>query len=267
MFSLHSQAARLCDGVSRRELLRIGGLTTLGLSLPSLLRANETAVRGLPPADKSFGRAKNIIYVYLQGGPPQHETFDPKPDAPAEIRGAFKPIQTNVPGIQFCELLPRVARIADKLAVVRSIWTNDNNHDSSGYWLLTGYKYVGPNSRTIQPTDWPYFGSLVKKLKPSDELPPLSTAWIPDLMRLNENVTPAGQTAGFLGSQWNPDTFVGDPSAANYQVQGLDMATRAAAADARAGRTCGSSWSGTSARSSAGRPCRRTIASSSRPTI
>jgi hypothetical protein len=127
--------------------------------------------------------------------------------------------------VQFCELLPRVARMADRLAVVRSLWTNDNNHDSSGFWLLTGYKYVGPNSRTIQPTDWPYFGSLVKKLKPSDALPPLSTVWIPDRMRLNENVTPAGQTAGFLGSQWNPDTFVGDPSASNYQVQGLDLAT------------------------------------------
>ena len=112
MFSLEAQAARLCDGVSRRELLRIGGLSALGLSLPSLLQASETAVRGLPPADKSFGRAKNIIYVFLQGGPPQHETFDPKPEAPAEIRGPFKPIQTNVPGMQFCELLPRVKKMS-----------------------------------------------------------------------------------------------------------------------------------------------------------
>src|SRR2546422_5888102 len=216
MFSLHGQPARLCDRITRRELMRIGGLSGLGLSLPLLLRAPLAAARepagpGIPPTDKTFGRAKNVIYLYLQGGPPQHETFDPKPDAPQEIRGPFQPIQTNVPGIQFCELLPRIARMADKLAVVRSLSTDDNNHDSSGYWVLTGYKYRGPNSRTIQPTDWPYFGSLVKKLKPSEVLPPLSTAWIPDLMRLNENVTPAGQTGGILGAQWNPDTCAGEP--------------------------------------------------------
>ena len=111
--------------------------------------------------------------------------------------------------------------MADKLAVVRSMSTDDNNHDSSGYWVLTGYKYSGPNSRTIQPTDWPYFGSIVKKIKPSEVLPPLTSVWIPDMMRLNENVTPAGQTAGFLGSQWDPDRFVGDPADPSYQVDGL----------------------------------------------
>ncbi len=175
------------------------------------------------PSDKTFGQAKSVIFLFLQGGPPQHETFDPKPDAPVEIRGPFKPISTTVPGVQFCELLPRTARIAHKLAVVRSMATDDNNHDSSGYWVQTGYKYQGPNSRTIQPTDWPYFGSIVKQLKPSDVLPPLSSVWIPDIMRLNESVTPAGQTAGILGRQWDPDVFVGDPSAANYKVEGLRL--------------------------------------------
>ena len=223
MFSLLGQSSLLCDGLSRREWLRMGGLGTLGLSLPTLLQARDTAPAGVLPTDKSFGRAKNVIFLYLLGGPPQHETFDPKPLAPLEIRGPFKPIQTNVPGIDFCELLPRTARIADKLAVVRSISTDDNNHDSSGYQLLTGYKYLGPNSRTIQPTDWPCFHSLVKQMKPSEVLPPLSSVMLPDLWRLNENVTPAGQTAGFLGGQWNPDVFVGDPAAAEYKVQGLNL--------------------------------------------
>ncbi len=228
MFSLHGRLTQLCDRITRRELMRIGGLSGLGLSLPSLLRTADIAAReaagpGVPSADKTFGRAKNVIYLYLQGGPPQHETFDPKPEAPAEVRGPFRPIQTNVPGIQFCELLPRIARMTDKLAIVRSLSTDDNNHDSSGYWVLTGYKYRGPNSRTIQPTDWPYFGSLVKKLRPSDVLPPLSTVWIPDMTRLNENVTPAGQTAGFLGGEWNPDHFYGDPAEPAYQVQGLRL--------------------------------------------
>jgi hypothetical protein len=223
MFPIHGSTARLCDGISRREWLRVGGLSALGLSLPSLLHGRESFVKGAMPTDPMFGRAKNVIFLYLLGGPPQHETFDPKPDAPAEIRGVFQPIHTNVPGIDFCELLPRTARVADKLAIIRSMATDDNNHDSSGYWLLTGYKYVGPNSRTIQPTDWPYFGSLVKQLKPSDVLPPLTTVWLPDVWRLNENVTPAGQTSGFLGSQWNPDVFVGDPAQSGYEVQGLQL--------------------------------------------
>ena len=217
-------------GWSRREWLRIGGLSTLGLSLPQLLAAKQQPASATAPAPSdlarrltggTFGRAKNVIYLWLQGGPPQHETFDPKPDAPAEIRGPFKPIATNVPGIRFCELLPRTARIADKLAVVRSLQTNDNNHDVSGYWVLTGYPYGPGSARQIKPTDWPYFGSLVKMLKPSEQLPALTSVWLPDMMRLNENVTPAGQTAGFLGRQWEPERFVGDPSAPDYHVEGL----------------------------------------------
>lgn len=223
MFSLHDKPTRLCDRISRRELMRIGGLSMIGLSLPQLLQARDTVPLGVLPTDKTFGRAKNVIFLWLSGGPPQHETFDPKPDAPADIRGAFKPISTNVPGIQFCELLPRTARMADKLAICRSISTNDNNHDSSGYWVLTGYKYQGPNSRTIQPTDWPYFGSLVKRLKPSETLPPLSTVWVPDMLRLNESVTPAGQTAGFMGGEWDPDRFLGDPNNPGYKVEGLRL--------------------------------------------
>jgi len=224
MFSIHDPvAARLCDGLSRREILRIGGLSMLGLSLPQLLSARETAPLAAMPTDKPFGKAKSVIYLWLAGGPPQHETFDPKPDAPAEVRGPFKAISTNVPGIHFSELLPRTAAMADKLAVIRSLSTNDNTHDSSGYWLWTGYKYTGPNSRTIQPNDWPYFGSVVKKLKPSETLPPLSVVWLPDIARLNENVTPAGQTAGILGNEWDPDRFLGDPSQPNYQVEGLRL--------------------------------------------
>ncbi|MEX0978800.1 MAG: DUF1501 domain-containing protein, partial [Pirellulales bacterium] len=221
MLSLEDRPYTLCDRITRRELMRIGGLNLLGLSLPALLRAQAQAA----PAggDPTFGRAKNVIYLWLQGGPPQHETFDPKPLAPVEIRGPFKPISTNVPGIQFCELLPRIATIADKLAVVRSMSTDDNNHDTSGYWVLTGNKYPGGSAREIKPSDWPYFGSVVKMLKPSERVPALSSVWIPDIIRLNENVTPAGQTGGFLGAQWDPDRFIGDPSDANYRIEGLSL--------------------------------------------
>jgi hypothetical protein len=214
-------------GIGRRELLRVGGLSALGLSLPDLLgprRLSAAIPTSSPlPLSSTFGRAKNVIFLWLQGGPPQHETFDPKPDAPAEIRGPFAPIATNVPGVDFSELLPRTARIADKLAVVRSISTDNNLHDASGYWILTGYKYVGTESRNISPTDWPYLGSIVKMLKPSERIPALSSVWLPDVMRLNDNVQPAGQTAGFLGKRWDPDRFLGDPADPNYKVEGLAL--------------------------------------------
>jgi hypothetical protein len=220
MLSVFNKGTRLCDGISRRELLRVGSLTLGGLSLPQLLAAKEMSQPG-PVSDIAFGRAKNVIFLYLAGGPPQHETFDPKPNAPDGIRGPFKPISTNVPGIQFCELLPRTAAMSDKLAVCRSMATDDNVHSSSGAWVLTGYKYRGPNARTIQPTDWPYFGSVVKQLKPGEKLPALTSVWLPDIMRLNENVTPSGQTAGFLGPQWNPEVFVGDPAEPKYEIESL----------------------------------------------
>ena len=223
MFSLDDRPYTLCDRISRRELMRIGGLNLLGLSLPTLLAAQARASSSGAANDPTFGRAKNVIYLWLQGGPPQHETFDPKPEAPVEIRGPFRPISTNVPGIQFCELLPRTATVADKLAVVRSMSTDDNTHDTSGYWVLTGEKYPSGSAREIKPTDWPYFGSVVKMLKPSERVPALTSVWLPDIMRLNDNVRPAGQTAGFLGSQWDPDRFIGDPSAENYRVEGLGL--------------------------------------------
>ena len=206
--------------ISRRQAVRSGSLAVPGLSLASLIHSSSVAA-DISSAGPSFGRAKNIIFLYLAGGPPQHETFDPKPEAPEAIRGPFKPISTNIPSIQFCELLPRTAAIAEKLAVIRSVATDDNVHSSSGAWVLTGYKYRGTNARAISDTDWPYFGSLVKMLRPADRLPALSSVWLPDVYRLNENVTPAGQTAGFAGSQWNPEVFVGDPSAARYEIESL----------------------------------------------
>lgn len=221
MFSINDRPNSLCDQISRREIIRIGGLTGLGLTLPGLLQAKQQS--SLSSDDPMFGRAKNVIYVWLQGGPPQHETFDPKPHAPVEIRGPFQPIQTTVPGVHFGELLPRTSRIAHKLAVVRSLSTDNNIHSASGYEVLTGYKYRGPNARMIAPIDWPYFGSIIKKLKPSERLPALSTIWLPDMMRLNENVTPAGQTGGFMGRQWDPDRFKGDPNDPNFQIEGLNL--------------------------------------------
>src|SRR5262249_24459037 len=222
MLSIHDRSARLCDGISRRELLRVGGLSTLGLSLSGLIQAGETR-RAAPAPAASFGRAKTVIFWWMHGGPPQHETFDPKPDAPSEIRGEFGTIQTNVPGIHFGELLPRTAARADQLAIVRSICTNNDLHDASGYWVLTGYPYKGQQSRQISPTDWPYLGSVIKRLKPSETAPAFTSVWLPDVMRLNDNVMPAGQTSGFLGPAWEPNRIVCDRADAKFQVEGLAL--------------------------------------------
>lgn len=229
MLSIQDASTRLIDHVTRREWLRVGGLSALGLSLPALLGKTASAATSTETPSlagdlgATFGKAQNVIFLWLQGGPPQHETFDPKPDAPVDIRGPFNPIATNAPGIRYCELLPRTARHADKLAVIRSLSTRDDNHDVSGYWLLTGYAYGPGSARQIKPTDWPYFGSIVKMLKPSRKLPALTSVWLPDLMRLNDNVTPAGQTAGFLGKQWEPERFVGDPALPGYHIEGLSL--------------------------------------------
>ncbi len=128
-----------------------------------------------------------------------------------------------MPGIQISELLPRISGICDKLAIVRSICTNSDLHDGSGYWVLTGNKYGGTQSRQISPTDSPYLGSLVKLLKPSTKLPAYSSVWLPDVMRLNDNVQPAGQTSGWLGKRWEPERVICDPSGDRFKMEGFAL--------------------------------------------
>src|SRR5262245_14520303 len=109
MLSIPGPGSRYCDGMSRRSCLQIGGLALGGLALPEILRAERDGAR----------TAKGVIMVLLPGGPSHLDTFDLKPDAPAEIRGEFRPIATNVPGIEICELLPRLANLADKYTLIR----------------------------------------------------------------------------------------------------------------------------------------------------
>jgi hypothetical protein len=203
----------------RRRLLQIGSVGALGLALPQLL-ARDAA--GAPTSDSSFGRAKNFIYLFLSGGPSQYETFDPKPDAPTDVRGEFQPISTDVPGIQICELLPRTARIADKLAICRSLATDDPQHESGGYWVNTGRKYVGPDMRALAATDWPTLGSIVKRLKPSERVP-FTTVQLPEPIIANPGIFLPGQNAGFLGREWDPEIFRCDPSVDGFRVTGYDL--------------------------------------------
>jgi hypothetical protein len=139
-----------CDGKTRRDFLKIGGLAMGGLSLPALLRA-ETA-GGRRPGHKA------VIMVFLPGGPSHQDIFDLKPQAPSEIRGEFKPIGTNVDGLQICELLPRLARMADQYTVIRSMADCDSSHDA--FQCLTGR-----SARQQPPGGWPAFGSVVSRLQ------------------------------------------------------------------------------------------------------
>src|SRR5205823_4539385 len=166
MLRIDDRGAPLCDGLTRREWLRIGGLGLAGLTLPALLQARQT------PAGSSLsrvgGRAKSCIVLFFLGGPPQQETWDPKPQAPAEIRGDLRPISSAVPGLHVGELMPRTARHTDKICVLRAVTTNDNAHSSSGYYMTTGYPHqpMGTeNARTGAPNDFPCLGTLVQRMR------------------------------------------------------------------------------------------------------
>jgi hypothetical protein len=150
---------RHCDGTSRRSFLRVGGLAAGGLSLAGLLRAEALAGR--------TGMGKSIIMIYLPGGPPHQDMFDLKPEAPREIRGEFRAIESNVAGIQICELLPGLARRMDKLAILRSLVGSDGDHDS--YQCMTGR-----TQRRPPPGGWPEIGSVISALQGprSPEIPP-----------------------------------------------------------------------------------------------
>lgn len=147
---LGKSSDRFCDGHSRRQFLKIGALGLGGLTLPDLLRAESTS---------TAGRAnKSVIMIYMPGGPPHQDMYDLKMEAPSEIRGEFRPIATSVPGIQICEHLPRIARLADKLAFIRTMVGAKDRHES--FQCMTGRL----NERT-PPGGWPEFGSVVSKLQ------------------------------------------------------------------------------------------------------
>src|SRR5712692_2513995 len=156
MLHLYGPGARLCDGVTRREFLRVGGLGLAGLSLPALLQGRSAAA----PA----ARAKSCIQLFMWGGPSQHETFDLKPRAPSGIRGEFKPIATNVPGIHICEHLPLLAGMADRYAILRSVTHTGTNHGTSAYHMLTGHIHSSPGTlRHPTPNDLPSIGCAVSR--------------------------------------------------------------------------------------------------------
>ncbi len=219
MLSLQSHGARLCDHVSRREVMRIGGLSACGLSLRQLLDGSPLlASEARKPS--SGGRAKSCIVLFLMGGPPQQSTWDPKPDAPDNVRGEIAPIATKIPGAQFGELMPRLAMHADKLAVLRAVSTNDNAHSSSGYYMLTGKPHIPMNSENANPgppNDWPNWGSVLQRLGGSHGDLPTAVRLPNHIFNTDGSVWP-GQDGGLLGHGADPWLFRCQPASPDYRI-------------------------------------------------
>lgn len=223
MLSIHDQPTKMCDSVSRREAMRIGGVGALGVSLSQLMKARATAASR--EETTRSGRAKSVILFWLTGGPPQHESWDPKPDAPEEIRGGFAAIDSATPGLKIGELMPMTARLTDRMAVLRAVVSGDNSHSSSGYQMLTGVPHVPlsrENATAKAPNLWPSLGAIVRTLREDRGGLPASITLPRYIANVGEILWP-GQDAGFLGRKFDPWLLNCDPSEADFNLPGLDF--------------------------------------------
>lgn len=198
-----------CDGVTRRDLLRIGGSSVFGFSLANLLNwrkasANEGIVGGA-----GWNKAKSVILLYLQGGPSHLDLWDPKPNLPDNVKSVFSPIDTKLPGVQVTEVLPQFAQVVDKVTLIRSMsYTPIGlfNHTAAIYQMLTGYTAdkVSPSGQLEPPSpkDYPNLGSNIIRLKPP-AAPMLPFVMMPRPLQESNVVGKAG-TAGFLGRAYDP---------------------------------------------------------------
>jgi hypothetical protein len=198
MLLIRGRSHDLRQGWTRRDVLQIGLSGTLGLwqGRAVLGRGPET------PSKNGFGRAKSCILVYLFGGPSHIDIWDMKPSAPAEIRGEFKPIASNVPGMQICEHLPRLARMADRFSIIRSLSHGDSAHGSAGHAMLTGRL---PRVRgEVGPTadDFPHYGAILSRVRPTPHAiaPFVALPW---MISTSTNIVP-GQNGSFLGRNADP---------------------------------------------------------------
>lgn len=216
MLSLFGPRGRLCDGLSRREFLTVGALPLMGLSLPAVLRqtalANET-----PGVGRGFGAAESVVLVYLQGSPSHIDLWDPKPDAPAEIRGEFKPIATNTPGLFLGEVLPKLALQSQHYALVRSIGVDPKglrNHGAAIYMLMTGHDPTNfsPTGLAQPPSreDLPSLGANIARYRPAERGSFSNIATCGPVKEGRE--VGVGQSAGLLGATYDPYAMYDDPT-------------------------------------------------------
>ena len=216
MLTITGRSKRVCSGLTRRDLIRTGGLGMFGLSLPKLLAAEQAQqqlapTHGFTPgAEFPGGRAKSVLFIFLFGGPSQLETLDMKPEAPKQIRGPFQPIDSRTPGLRISEHLHRTAEMSDRLAIIRSMTHPHNDHNACHY-IQTGHKWTrsAENGSDVnaRPTDWPAMGSVVEYV--SQHSADHATRAFPDYVYLPNNLghlqgyDRTGQYAGWLGNAYD----------------------------------------------------------------
>src|SRR5262245_11105896 len=209
MLRILGSRRRLCNGLPRRDFLTAGGLSLFGLGLGDYLRLRDTEVAAAEHRDGRFGRAKACILLYLYGAPSQLELCDMKPDAPVEVRGEFKPIRSSLPGVDVCELLPHMARVMDRVTVVRSMTHPYPIHGVA--YALTGVPKIDVPME-LNPRDpghWPFLGSVVDYVgrasgRKRREVPDNIALPFPFSSRRVGEVPRAGPYAAYLGGAYNP---------------------------------------------------------------
>jgi hypothetical protein len=208
--------------VTRRDLLRVGSLGAIGLSLPELLYGVDQRKAAANSSEKRSPRAKACILIFMEGGPAHQDLWDMKPHAPAEIRGEFAPIQSTLPGVPVCEHLPCLARQMHHVALVRSLHHQVVDHNAGAYYMLTGRSPVVGGKLIIrdEPENFPPYGAVLAKLRSSGRSLP-DFVQIPEIMSNNGYDLP-GERGGFLGPGYDP-FLSGDPSAPDYEVPGLAL--------------------------------------------
>src|SRR5437899_3108865 len=208
--------------MGRREFLRAGSLSLAGLGLPQLLHARPQR-SGLATSANGHHKARACIMLFMWGGPAHQDTWDMKPTAPAEYRGEFKPISTNVPGVTICEHLPRLAGHADKLAIIRSMTHGDVDHTSSTHFLLTGRGV--PRRGAPHAEDWPSYGAVLAKLgRGKGPLPPF-VSMMPEVPHGAPRFVEEshGKGAGWLGPVYGPMQINADASKPGYEVGDFNL--------------------------------------------
>ncbi len=190
----------------RREWLRIGGLAGVNWGLPGLIPGRTAAADSIAWQAPGFGKAKSVIVVFASGGQSQLDMWDPKPDAPEEIRGAFGSIETAISGVRFCEHMPQIAKISDRLCIVRNMSHEDLDHGSAFYLSMTGRYHRRRSGNPLPaPEDLPCYGSILQRVRPNQEF--AQTAIHLNGPALVPTVEAPGQFGGFLGKGFDPLTL------------------------------------------------------------
>ena len=219
MLRIPGKLTATCEGVSRRDFLQVGSLGLMGMQLSQVLALQEAAKASVPKfaGAQGFGAAKSVIVLFLQGGPSHIDIWDPKPDAPSNVRGEFKPIKTKVPGIELSETMPKLGQAIDKATLIRSMsYTPAGlfNHTAAIYQMLTGYPpdVVSPSGQLEPPSpiDFPTAGSWISKFLPPTE-PVLPFVEMPRPLQ-ESNVIGKGGAAGFIGKEFDPYRLYQDPA-------------------------------------------------------